>query len=448
MTVKTLKAYTDEWKKLPWKKFQQNLFRLQHRIYKAAKRYDDDSVKRLQSLLLGSKSSKYLAIREITHINPGKKTAGINGIKFLNPKEGLHLLNDLNSIRTWKHRKLRSVYIPKPNGKKRIFGIPTINDRTMQCLVKFALEPVYEAHASDGFRPLKSTWDVQNLLFQNLKSNSNDYKKTILELDIEGCFDNICHNKMLNLATLPGSAKRFLKTALKAGILKERNHTLLGTPQSNIISPLLCNIALHGIEDLNNSKITGQNYQSGLRYADDMVFILQPNECGVTLINKVIDFLSSRGLKANESKTRFISPLLGFDFLDWHFKVKRKNYKFVCYPSQKNRKQIISKIKTLLKDSRYKIEDRLKMLKIVYHDWWNYHQFSDMGHINLWSIQIWVYRYLRKSTKMLSKEIIKHLDSTFNGHTYSVNRYSAIRGDRSIYKGDLVYWAKKNSKLY
>ena len=438
MTDKTLESYTDEWKKLPWKKFQQNLFRLQHRIYKAAKQKDDDSIKRLQSLLLGSRSSKYLAVRQVTQLNTGKKTAGIDGIKSLNPKERLHLVNDLNSIRTWNHRKLKRVYIPKANGKQRPLGIPTINDRAMQCLVKFALEPVYEAYASDGsygFSPGHSTWDVQNRLFQNLKSNSNGYKKTILELDIKGCFDNISHDKMMELATLPGAAKKFLKTALEAGVLKERDKTLVGTPQGGVISSLLCNIALHGIENLNNAKIRGQKYQRGLRYADDMVFILQVGECGPTLLSKVENFLSSRGLKANEARTRFISPLDGFDFLGWHFKVKEKNHKFVWYPSKKNRKQMVSRIKTVLKDSRYKVEDRLKMLKTVYHGWWNYHQFSDMGQVNLWSIQKWVYRYLRKSTKMSSKEIIKHLDSIFNGHTYRVNRHSAVRGDRSVFDG-------------
>lgn len=451
MTATISNIYADEWKKLPWKKFQQNLFRLQHRIYKAAQKNDYDSVKRLQSLLLGSKSSKYLAVRQVTQLNAGKKTAGVDGIKSLYPKERLHLVTELNSMRTWKHRKLKRVYIPKPNGKQRPLGIPTINDRAMQCLVKYALEPVYEAFASDGsygFRPGHSTWDVQNRLFQNLKSNCNGHKKTILEVDIEGCFDNINHDKIMELSTLPGAAKRFLKSALVAGVLKERDKTLVGTPQGGVISPLLCNIALHGIEDLNNVKIKGQKYQRGLRYADDMVFILQPNECGPTLLNRVKDFLSSRGLKANMAKTRFVSPLEGFDFLGWHFRVKRKNHKFVCFPSSKNRKQIILRIKTLLKDSRYKIEDRLKMLKTVYRGWWNYHQFSDMGQINLWSIRIWVYRYLRKSTKMSSEEIFKHLDSIFNGHTYRVNRHAAVRGDRSIYDGDLVYWAKKNSNMY
>lgn len=451
MTAKTLRICADEWKGLPWKKFQKNLFRLQHRIYKAAKRNDFNSVKELQNLLLGSKCSKYLAVRQVTQLNTGKQTAGVDGVKALNPKERLQLVTELDSMRGWKHRKLRRIFVPKANGKQRPVGIPTIRDRAMQCLVKYALDPIYESHASDGsygFRPGHSTWDVQNRLFQNLKSNCNGHTKTILELDIKGCFDNISHEKMMSLTTLPGAAKKFLRSALEAGVLKEREKTHLGTPQGGILSPVLCNIALHGVEDLNNAKIRGHIYQRGLRYADDMVFILMPGECGEKLLQKVKDFLHTRGLEAEKSKTRFVSPLDGFDFLGWHFRVKAKNYKFVCYPSQKNRKQMIQKVKISLRDSRYNIIERLKMVKTIYRGWWNYHQFSDMGQINLWSIRYWVYRYIRKRTKMLPNEILEHLKSIFNGHSYRVNRHIASRGSRSIYDGDLVYWSKRNSKQY
>jgi group II intron reverse transcriptase/maturase len=448
MTAKIIKTCADEWKKLPWKQFQKTLFRLQNRIFKAAKRNDFNSVKRLQSLLLGSKCSKYLAVRQTIQFNAGKKTAGIDGIKSLNPKERFQLVTELDLMRDWKHRKLRRIYVTKANGKQRPLGIPTTRDRAMQCLVKYALEPVYESYAFDGsygFRPGHSTWDIQNRLFQNLKSNWNGSKKTILKLDIEGCFDTINHEKMMSLTTLPEVAKKILRSALEAGILKEQDKNLLVTPQGCLVSPVLCNIALHGIEDLNNVKIRGQKYQRGLRYANDMIFILMPGECCETFINKVKDFLSTRGLKADEAKTKIVSPLKGFDFLGWQFRVQAKTNKLVCYPSQKNRKQMIHRIKFLMKDSRYKIDTRLRMVKTIYLGWWNSHQFSDMRQINLWSIRYWVYRYVRKSTNMPSKEIIKYLAEIFNGHTYRVNRHSAVRGDRSISDGDLVYWSKKNS---
>ena len=451
MTAKSIKKCADEWKKLPWKQFQKNLFRLQCRIYKAAKMKDYETVKRLQTLLLGSKSSKYLAVRQVTQLNVGKKTAGVDKMSSLNPKERLDLVQELNNMKEWKHRKLRRVYIPKSNGKQRPLGIPTIRDRAMQCLVKYALEPVYESYASVGsfgFRPGHCNWDVQNRIFQNLKANCNGYEKSILELDIESCFDEIDHNKLMSLVILPGIAKEFLRSALEAGVLKEREKTLRGTPQGGVISPLLCNIALHGVEDLHNERAYRHWYQRGLRYADDMIFIIKPGEDGEALLTKVKGFLQERGLKANETKTRLVKATDGFDFLGWHFKVKAKNNKFVSYPSKKNRKQVIDRIKTTLKDSRYKLRDRLGMVKVIYRGWWNYHQYSDMSQVNLWSIRYWVYRYLKKNSKLPQEEIITHMGSIFNGHVYKVNRYSAVSGKLSVYDGNLVFWSKRNSKLY
>ena len=451
MTATTLKEYADEWKKLPWKEFQKNLFRLQHRIYKATKRCDYVKVKQLQRLLLGSKSSKYLAVRQVSQFNTGKKSAGVDGIASINPKQRLTLVDELEGMNLWKHRRLRRVFIPKANGDRRPLGIPTLRDRAMQCHVKHALEPVYEAFASDGsygFRPGHSTWDIQKALFQNLRSNCKGYSKSILEVDIKSCFDEIDHDKLMSLVTLPGVAKDFLRSALKAGVMGERKVIVRGTPQGGVISPLLCNIALHGVEDLNNEWAYSRWYQRGFRYADDMVFILKEGECGNTLLNKVRTFLQKRGLQVQEAKTRLTSPLAGFDFLGWHFKVKAGNHKFVSYPSSKNRKAMISRIKTVMKDSRYKLLDRLKMIKVIYRGWWNYHQYSDMSQINLWSISQWVYRFVRKSSNMPGKETSDHMTNIFSGHAYKVNRHSSVRGNKSVYDGDLAFWSKRTSLLY
>nr|BDA98489.1 hypothetical protein [Proteomonas sp. NEIS-1375] len=449
MAAKTLKSYADEWKSLPWKQFQRVLFRLQHRIYKAEKKGDVNSVKRLQSLLIGSRCSKYLAVRQVTQLNTGKKTAGVDGISSLNPKERMLLAADLGSMKEWKHRKLRRVDIPKANDKRRPLSIPTIRDRAMQCLVKYALEPTYEAYASDGsygFRPRHSTWEVQSRIFQNLNSNSNGYKKSILALDIESCFDEINHEKILSLVTLPNVAKRFLFSALKAGVLHERDNTQKGTPQGGIISPLLSNIALHGVEDLHNEWVYRSRWhQKGLRYADDMIFILHEGECGETLLNKVKDFLQVRGLKAQEAKTRLVSSQDGFDFLGWHFKVKSKNRKFVSYPSKKSRSAIIAKIKAVMRDTRYKLVNRIKMVRTIYRNWWSYHQYSDMSQINLWSIRYWTYRYVRKNSSLSGKEVSDHMNLIFNGHSYKVNRYPVIRGTKSVYGGEFAYWSKSKT---
>ena len=146
---------SESWKSLPWKKFRKNLFRLQKRVYKAVRTGDTRKAKSLQKLILKSTSAKLLAIRQVTQLNEGKKTAGIDGKKALTFKERFELLTMLNQAEDWKHQELREIPIPKKNGKTRILKIPTISDRAWQCLAKYALEPAHEAtfHSNSfGFR--------------------------------------------------------------------------------------------------------------------------------------------------------------------------------------------------------------------------------------------------------------------------------------------------------
>ena len=453
MTVKTISilSYTDEWKGLPWEKFQKNLFRLQHRIYKAAKENDVEKIKKLQTLLVGSKCAKYLAVRQVTQLNTGKRSAGIDGLCQFDPIQRMQLAADLSQLSNWKHDKLRRIYIPKADGTQRPLGIPTIRDSAMQCLIKYALEPVYEASVSDGdlgFRPGHSTWDIQKCLFNNLKSSSNGYQKTIVEIDISKCFDNINHEKLMSLIILPSGLKSVLKSALKAGILTERDKTVSGTPQGGVISPLLANIALHGVEDLQNEKVSStKSMQRGFRYADDMVFILNEGEDPTQLMNKISKFLKQRELNINQTKSRTVLARSGFNFLGWHFLVK-ENKKFVCFPSKKNHNAMKDKVKNTLKDTRYSLKHRLIMVKTIYRGWFNYHQYCDMSQINLWSLHDWVYKYLRKSTKMPLNDIIECVRGIFTGHTQKANRFVSSCGSQSMDDNDWLYWAKRNNKRF
>lgn len=140
-------ADTNElWKRLPWKKFERNLFRLQNRIYRATKDGDFRKIRSLLKLVMKSTSAIMLALRQVTQLNKGRKTAGIDGKKALNFKQRLSLYWKLKSeALNWKHQGLRSIPIPKKDGSLRMLKIPTINDRAWQCLVKFALDPAHEA---------------------------------------------------------------------------------------------------------------------------------------------------------------------------------------------------------------------------------------------------------------------------------------------------------------
>ena len=350
---------SDKWKGIQWKKLQRDNFRLQLRIFKAQKEGDFKRVRMLQKLLLNSKTAKLLAVRQVTQLNTGKRTPGVDGKTALTPKERLEVVSKLDQWKEWKHQKLRRVWIPKPNGERRGLGIPTIADRAYQCLLKYALEPAVEAEfdaRSYGFRPGRGAQDVQKLLFLNLSSNKNGKNKRILEMDIAKCFDEINHQDLMKRIPMPSVALIGIWRALKVGVKAECGSKEKGTPQGGVISPVLANIALHGLENIDKSI-------RGIRYADDLVFILKTGQDEIKLREKIDQFLAIRGLKVKEAKTRLVKSTEGFDFLGWNFRV-RKNGKFISTPSDKNYKAIKEKIKLTMRDNS-PLEERIARIKSV-----------------------------------------------------------------------------------
>ena len=220
----------------------------------------------------------------------------------------------------------------------RTLKIPTIADRAWQCLVKYALEPAHEAtfHArSYGFRPGRSTHDAQRYVFTNLQGNKNSLNKRVIELDIEKCFDRISHSAMMSKVIAPQRIKKGLWRCLKAGVSPEFPEQ--GTPQGGVVSPLLANIALNGIEEIHPS----------VRYADDMVFFLKPKDNAEKILEKVQQFLAERGMNISAEKTKTTRTTAGFDFLGWHFKVLGKG-KYRCVPSEDNYEKFRKKIKAIV----------------------------------------------------------------------------------------------------
>ena len=162
-----------------------------------------------------------MAIRQVTQLNAGKKTAGVDGKASLNFEERLALHEYLKINQSnWKHHRLREIPIPKKDGTTRMLKVPTIADRAWQCLAKFALEPAHEAtfHArSYGFRPGRSAHDAQRYLFSNLNSKCKGINKRVIELDIEKCFDRINHYCIMDNLIAPKSLKLGIFRCLKAG---------------------------------------------------------------------------------------------------------------------------------------------------------------------------------------------------------------------------------------
>ncbi len=435
------KLNSESWKNLPWKNFRKDLFRLQKRVWKAVRARDMRKARSLQKLILRSQAARFLAIRQVTQLNAGKKTAGIDGKLALNFKERFELEEHLRSnANNWIHKGLREIPIPKKDGSKRILKVPTISDRAWQCLAKYALEPAHEAtfHSrSYGFRPGRSAHDAQKILFLNLSSRANGIKKRIIELDIKKCFDRINHSSIMENLIAPKRLKLGVFRCLKAGTNVEFPEQ--GTPQGGVCSPLLANIALNGIEDIHNS----------IRYADDLVIILKPQDDARKTLEKIKQFLAARGMEISVPKTKLTATTDGFDFLGWNFRVQN-NGKFRSRPSADNYRSFRKKIKTIINCSNYGAKVKAKKLAPVVRGWRNYHRYCKMdgARNSLYFVETRAFKVFNKETKQNRYTSKKLLNQAFPKVSYSENKFVNVKGDSSPYNGDITYWSLRNSKLY
>jgi group II intron reverse transcriptase/maturase len=336
---------SESWKNLPWKKFRKDLFRLQKRVFKAVQAGNKRKAQSLQRLILKSKAARFLAIRQVTQLNAGKKTAGVDGVKSLGFTGRFYLETILKeSAGNWHHQGLREIPIPKKDGTTRMLKIPTIADRAWQCLAKYAKRAslrVATFHAySYGFRSGRSAHDAQKLLFLNLRSSSKGIDKRVIELDIEKCFDRISHATIMDNLIAPKGVKIGIFRCLKAGVKSDFPEQ--GTPQGGVVSPLLANIALNGIESIHRyhkdgfritDKTPASNIvETSIRYADDMVIMLRPQDDADKILAEIDSFLAARGMMVSAKKTKITATTDGFDFLGWHFKVLSDG-RFKSYPS-------------------------------------------------------------------------------------------------------------------
>jgi RNA-directed DNA polymerase len=346
-----------DWHDVNWRKANRIVRQLRQRIFKATQNGDIKRVRSLQRLMLRSYSNVLLSVRKATQENQGKKTAGVDRVLVKTPLQRMKLTNDLAmNNKDWQPKPTRRVYIPKSNGKNRPLGIPTIRDRCLQAIVKNALEPYWEAKfegCSYGFRPGRSVHDAIGKIY--LLTCPHRTKKWIVDADISGCFDNIEHqNLMKSIGNFP--ARRLISAWLKSGYVDGNtfHKTESGTPQGGIISPLLANIALNGLEEHLGVKYNNRGESRGkrilVRYADDFVILCESEDDALKAKETTEEWLGLRGLELSKEKTTIVHISEGFDFLGFNIRQYKVNntktgWKLLIKPSNKFVKEVKSKIR-------------------------------------------------------------------------------------------------------
>jgi RNA-directed DNA polymerase len=483
-----------EWKDLDWRAIERRTFKLQKRIYRASSRGAVQVVHKLQRLLMASWSAKCLAVRKVTQDNRGKRTAGVDGVKNLSPTNRMRLggLLDLRA----PAKPARRVWIPKPGtGEKRGLAIPVIRDRAPQSIVKLALEPEWEAQFeanSYGFRPGRSAHDAQAAIFTAIRLKP----KFVLDADIAKCYDRINHAALLGkLQTFP-TLRRAVKGWLDAGIMDRRElfPTSDGVPQGGCASPLLANVALHGLETAVTAAFPKTKTVAGrtvdpwrpivIRYADDLV-VLHEDRGVIDETRRIIEtWLKGIGLELKPSKTRITHTLtatdgqVGFDFLGWNVRQhpvgrthsgkkaggQRLGFKTIITPSKDAQQRHQAHLADVIRHHQAVTQAALiGKLNPVIRGWVNYHAtgvaksiFAKMDALTFAKLLRWAKRrHPTKPAGWVTEHYWHHKSgprwnfSVTDGPQLCMHKKRAIvrhikvRGRKSPYDGDWAYWGER-----
>ena len=465
--------------------------KLQRRISPATTRGETQKARKLQTLLAAFWSAQSLAVRRVPQENTGNKTAGVDGVKSLTPPQRLQLLSAMDLHEPAK--PVRRIWIPKPGKlEARPRGIPIMQDRATQALVKLALEPAWEARFAPhrfGCRPGRSCQDA----IEHLCDGISKQPRYVLDADSASCFDKINQAALLDKINTSPHFARPIKEWLTAGGVDSGIFlpTDEGTPQGGVRSPLLANIALHGLEAVvKQAGGPGKSSQGGkqvthqthcIHYADDFV-VFNNTWAGIQRCKEAIqEWLQGMGLALQDAQTRFAHTLerteecngnVGFDFLGFtirqyhvgqNWSTSHKSYKTIIRASKNSRATHDGTLAEILRKGQGRTVDQIIFaLHPKIPGWTHYFHtvnsaetFHRLDHLLWWKILRWAKRrHSHKSAKWVVEKSFKPR----GGRTYNVigekrtlrwhvktpiERQRRLRKGVSPYDGNWSYWGTR-----
>lgn len=494
------------WNSIQWITAEIYVRKLQNRIYSASLKGDTKKVRYLQNIIINSYHSKLVAIRSVTQDNQGKKTAGIDGIKLLNPHQRFDYVAKV--VICGSASPFRRVWTPKlEKTEMRPLGISTMKDLINQALFKLALEPEWEAKFepnSYGFRPGRGCHDAIKQIYLAISKKP----KYVLDANIKNCFDKINHSKLLDkVGFSKGKFHSQIKAWLKSGVIDAEvfTKTEIGTPQGGVISPLLANIALHGMENMlkdlmltiplrtpsgaSMGRSDKQRSLSVIRYADDFIVMHYDKKVVLKCREAIQIWFNDIGLELSEEKTRITHTLElteeekiefmvnkpGFDFLGFSILQFRSKYKHSqingistrITPSNNKCKEHQEKLALVLRQSvNISQELLIKKLNPIIAGWSRYFGLSDgvtfhtlkkMDYLLYLKLRRWAKRRTKSAAAGKIKYWVRYPRCSFEtsdglklvSHTEyfrSIKEYVKVFGEKSPFDGNDIYWASRLGK--